>query len=415
MGDALAWNCRLSLAAEAVIRAVAGWEYVRMLAITGGTIYTPSEMIKKGILLIDGSTIRAVGEPTSLTIPIGADIFDAAGLIVAPGLIDVHTHGLLGHHSMGPGLAQAIPAYPQFGVTSFLATTLTMPLPETHAAITAMSEVLDNPPAGAICLGLHIEGPHLSPRRPGMATPEWFLPLTWDGFRELQQLSGDRIRMITFAPEEGSAMSVIPRLRQAEVVASIGHSDASYEQVRAAVNAGVTHATHTFNAMRPLHHREPGVAGGVLAMGEVYAEVIADGVHIHPAVIDLLVRAKGVERSVLVSDSAPFAALPPGRYTWEDKTILVQDGRCQLEDGTLAGAHALLDTGVRTLVHQVGLPLETAFTAATATPAESIGLTSKGRIAPGLDADIVLFDRELRPVQTFVAGQSIWAREPAKG
>ncbi len=312
---------------------------------------------------------------------------------------------------MGPGLAQAIPRYPQYGVTSFMATTFTLPEDRTNAALEAMAEVLEQPPPGARCLGIHVEGPHLSPARPGMATAKWFQPLTWEIFERLQQQARGHIRMITFAPEEGDAMGVIPQLCRAGVVPVIGHSDATFSQVEEAVALGLAHATHTFNAMRGLHHREPGVVGAVLYFDEIFAEFIADGVHLHPAAIELLLRAKGTDRAILISDSAPVAALPSGEYDWEHERIYVRDGRCELEDGTIAGAHALLDTGVRTLVGKLGLPLGKALVPATCTAADSVGAEAKGRIAPDLDADLVLLDEDLYPVRTLVEGQTVWVRQ----
>lgn len=214
--------------------------------------------------------------------------------------------------------------------------------------------------------------------------------------------------MITFAPECGEAMRVIPRLVEAGVVPVIGHSDATFEQAAAAVRLGLNHATHTFNAMRPLHHREPGVVGAVMHFDEVFAELVGDGIHVHPAAMDILLRVKGLDRVVLISDAAPLAGLPEGEYEWEHKPVLVSGGACTLADGTLAGAHALLDTGVRHLVDAVHLPLADALVPATQTPAASVRLNRKGRLAPGGDADVVLLDESLRPAMTFVEGERAW-------
>jgi len=378
-----------------------------MKAIVNGKVYTPDRILPQGIVLIEGERIVGVGSADAITVPLEAEVIDAEGMAVVPGFVDLHLHGLKGHDAMGPGLAQMIHDLPAFGVTAFLATTLTLPRDETLAALEAMAKVLEGPPPGAECAGIHLEGPFLSPARPGMATADWFEPLTWESFQAFQQAAGGHIRLLTFAPEVGEAMACIPRLVEEGVVPSIGHSCATFEQVAQAVQLGLYHATHTFNAMPPLHHRQPGVLGAVLYFDQIVAQLIADGVHVHPVVMAILLRVKGVERVALVSDAAPLAGLPDGEYEWEHKPVFVRDGTCRLADGTLASAHALLDTGVRNLVELVGMPLERALVPATSVPAQVLGLR-KGRLTPGYDADIVLLDGNLQPVLTLVRGQTVF-------
>ena len=378
-----------------------------MKAIVNGTVYTPDEVIAPGVVLVEGDTITAVGPAGTTPVPPDAELVQADGMAVAPGLIDLHIHGLLGHDAMGPDLALVIRELPAFGVTAFLATTLTLPCDEIVASLAAMADVLDTPPRGAQCLGIHLEGPFLSPAWPGMATPAWFEPLTWESFQTFQRAARGHIRMLTFAPEVGQAMTCIPRLVEAGIVPAIGHSDATFEQVAQAVRLGLSHATHTFNAMRPLHHRDPGVVGAVMYFDEIVAQLIADGVHVHPAAMALLLRVKGLERVALVSDAAPLAGLPDDDYEWEHKPIVVRDGSCRLANGAIAGAHALLDTGVRNLVNLVNLPLEQALATVTRVPAGVLGLR-KGRLSPGYDADIVLLDGDYRPVLTMVEGEVVY-------
>jgi N-acetylglucosamine-6-phosphate deacetylase len=383
-----------------------------MKSIVNGNVYTPGQIFAPGVVLIEKGRITSVGSADTLAVPPEAETIDAAGMAIVPGFIDVHMHGLMGHDAMGPDLAEVIRQLPSFGVTAFLGTTLTLPRDETLAGLEAMAKVLDAPPTGAQCLGIHLEGPFLSPTRPGMATSDWFEPLTWESFQTFQQAAKGYIRMLTLAPEVGEGMACIPRLVEAGVVPVIGHSNATFEQVARAVQLGLSHAAHTFNAMRPLHHREPGVVGAVMVFDEIVAELIADGVHVHPAAMAILLRVKGVKRVALVSDAAMLAGLPDGEYEWEHKPVFVRDGACRLADGTLAGAHALLDTGVRNLVDQVGLPLEQALVPATHVPGEVLGLR-KGHLAPGYDADIVLLDRELKPALTLVRGDLAFERDPA--
>ena len=379
-------------------------------AIINGTVYTPSEKVEAGIVLISGSRIEFAGRAEEANLAPGAEVFDAKGMSVAPGFVDVHIHGLMGHDSMGLGLAEVIRALPAYGVTSFMATTLTYPRSEVVEALETMSEIPAAPPQGANCLGIHLEGPHLSTKRPGMSTADWLYALTMEDFHALQSAADGRLRMITFAPEEGNAMEAIPALVAEGVVPVIGHSEATFEQVKRAVELGLNHATHTYNAMRPLQHREPGTVGAVMYFDQIYAELIADGVHIHPAAMEILLRVKGVDKVVLISDASPLAGLPDGIYEWEHKPVHVREGRCALEDGTLAGAHELLDTGVRNLVNLLGLPLEKALIPATRAAADSIGASQKGRLVAGCDADIVILDQQVMPVATFVGGRLMYHR-----
>lgn len=380
-----------------------------MQAFVGGRVVTPAGIFAPGAVFVEAGRIVAVGPLDTTAVPVQAEYFDCAGYWVVPGFIDLHIHGLLGYDCMGAGVADVARHLPAYGVTAFLATTLTQPAAEIMASLEAMAIALDEPIDGATCLGIHLEGPFLSPARAGMAAAKWFEEFTWEHFCRYQEAARGLIRMVTLAPERGNTVAYIPLLASSGVVPALGHSDATFDQVVEAVRAGLNHATHTFNAMRPLHHREPGAVGAVLALDEITAQLIADGVHVHPAVMRILLRLKGPERVALVSDAAPVAALPDGQYTWRQRAVFVRDGSCRLADGTLAGAHALLDTGLRNLVWQVGLPLEQAIVTVASTPARVL-CVQKGKLAPGYDADIVWLDADLRPVRTFVRGREVWRR-----
>lgn len=381
-----------------------------MIALTGIDLYTPRQLISDAVLLIEGEKIYAVGSGDEVAVPPKATVIPLSGKKVFPGFIDLHTHGLLGLDAMSADLASVIQQFPRYGVTSFMATTITLPMEEIYTRLQFMAEVLADPPAGATCLGIHLEGPHLSTRRPGMATAEWFHALDRAEFDSLQQAACGNIHMITFAPEEGKAMDLIPYLISQKVIPVIGHSDASYEQVELAVSLGLAHATHTFNAMNPFHHRAPGVIGAVMALDPLVAELIVDGYHVHPGAMKALLKAKGVDGVCLVSDSAPFAALPDGEYIWKDYTLVIQDGTCRLPDGTLAGAHALMDSGFRNLIRLVGLSPSQAAICASEVPAHAIGLgKSKGQLLPGYDADLVVMDESYSPCLTMVSGRIAWS------
>ncbi len=372
--------------------------------ITNVRVYTPYTCLERGTVLVEDHRIAAVGTPEDVSVPAGARVIAGDGLWLTPGLIDVHIHGLLGHDVMGEGLPEVARALPRFGVTAFAPTTLTLPWEEVLDRLQRMADLLEMRLPGARALGIHIEGPHLSPRRPGMANPDWMRPLTPDDWRLLQEVARGQVRLITFAPEEGDAAALIPTLRREGVIPVIGHSDACYEQVAAWVKAGLCMATHTFNAMRGFHHREPGVVGAVLHFPEIVAQLIADGYHVHPAAMALLFRVKGPGGVALISDAAPLAGMPPGRYTWNAYTVEVDGHTVRLPDGTLAGAYALLDTGLRTLVAKADVPFQDALIAATATPARALGVR-KGHLRPGYDADLALWTPDLTPVATWVEGE----------
>lgn len=381
-----------------------------MIAVTGGTVITPHRRFDPGAVVIDGSRIADVGSEEGLGPPEDCSLIDATGRYVVPGFIDLHTHGLLGDDVMGPGLAEAIRSYPRHGITSFMATTQTAPEGETVGALEQMAAIMSSPPNGAVCLGIHLEGPHLSPDQPGMARPELFKPLVWEDFERLQAAADGAISMITLAPEVVRPMELLTRLRDVGVLPVVGHSSATFDQMAEAVRHGLNHASHTYNAMGRFHHREPGVVGAVLHFDSIFAEIIADGIHLHPAAISILVKAKGVERTVLVSDSAPIAGLSDGEYSWRDEGVRVRAGRCELADGTLAGSASPLDVGLRSLTDSVGLTLDDALITATESPARSVGLESKGRLAPGFDADLVLLDEGLHPTLTMIRGEVRWTQ-----
>lgn len=376
-------------------------------------IFLPDgRVIPHGTLLTEGGLIRAVGYAKQLSVPAGAKVITLPGKKVLPGFIDVHFHGLHGYDVFGAGMINAARALPQYGVTSFLATTITLPLDEVFGRLRQLAEAMAEPPAGARCLGIHVEGPHLSPKRPGMANAAWCHPLSADEFGKMQECANGLIRMITFAPEEGDALSVVPALIDQGVVPVMGHSDASYELAARAASLGVRHVTHMFNALNPFHHRAPGVIGAVLALPDITAQLIADGHHVHEGAMRTLLNAVGYGRVCLISDAAPFAGLPDGTYPWQEYTLVVGEGMCRLPNGTLAGAHALMDTGFRNLMTRAGLTPSQASVCASAVPARELGLSNrKGVLLAGFDADIAVLDESFRPYLTMVGGDVVWSRE----
>jgi N-acetylglucosamine-6-phosphate deacetylase len=379
--------------------------------ILGGQILTPECVICDGHLLVENGWVVQVGRQGDAP-PLDCDVFDASSFRVTPGLIDLHVHGAMGHGVMGPGLASVARELARHGVTSFLPTTLCAPLAMIRDALKEITGFIRQGSEAARPLGIHLEGPHLSPERAGMADAEHFLPLTGEVWEDLQASAKGAIKMVTFAPEEGDGMHLIPRLLRGGVVPSIGHSDATFKQVGQMVDLGLRHASHMFNAMRPFHHREPGVVGAVLYHRQIVAQLIADLHHVHPAAIELLFRLKGTGRVALVSDAAPVAGLPPGEYEWDGKTPIIvgDDGACRLPDGKLAGATGFLNQHVLNLVQTVGLRWPQALETVTSVPGDVLGVR-RGQLRPGWIADIVVWDEAFRPVATMAEGRWVWRRD----
>jgi N-acetylglucosamine-6-phosphate deacetylase len=376
----------------------------RLKYIINGRVYTPERVIERGIVTIAGGKIAAVGEAESVSVSTEGELIDATGFHVIPGLIDLHIHGVSGLDAMQGQVAEMAAELPRYGVTAFLPTVIAAPFERLVEMLAEMASIIATRPPGARIAGVHVEGPYLSTQQSGMMDPHLFRPFRWQEFERLCEVSQGQIKMVTLAPEEGEALSAIPRLIEQGIVPSIGHSHATFQQVAEAVQLGLAHATHAYNAMRGFHHREPGVVGALWHFDQITAQVIADGVHVHPVALDLLLRLKGPQRVALISDAAPVAGLPPGEYTWGGKHVIVDERACRNLDGRLAGSIALMDVGLRTLVEEVGVPLEVALVTATAVPARVLGL-NKGALAPGRDADVVLLDEALQPKVTIVEGE----------
>lgn len=383
------------------------------LLVAGGPLYTGGHVFREGAVLVGaGGTVIASGEEGSFTVPSGSRLLDARGLRIIPGLIDLHLHGLEGHDSAGPALPEVIRALPAHGVTAFLPTSYVVPRERLLKIVGEMADVIESPPLGAVPLGIHMEGPWFAPGKSGMSNSALCYPLTIHDIEAFRRAARGHVRLVTFAPEQGEALSAIPWLVEHGIVASAGHTDADYETIRRAVALGLSHATHTYNAMRGLHHREPGTLGAVLDHDEIVAQLVGDGHHVHPAAIRVLVRAKGIERVCLVSDAAPFAGYPPGEYDWEGYHIYIDGQTSRLADGTLASAVMLMDKMLRVLVEQAGLPFEYALRTATEVPARVLGVR-KGLLAPGYDADIVLLHGDYTTALTMVRGTIVYGTEPA--
>jgi N-acetylglucosamine-6-phosphate deacetylase len=348
---------------------------------------------------------------------VGDDVagVDGRGLTLLPGFIDVHTHGALGFEVMDAdvdGLARMAGFLARHGVTSFLPTTWTGARDRTLAALESIAEAMrrPRPAAAARILGAHMEGPYLNPVRAGAQDPAQMAPPEPGELERFLDLG--IVRLMTIAPELPANAAVLDELRRRGITASAGHTDATYEQMVTAVERGVRHATHTYNAMRPLRHRDPGTVGACLTIDALRCELIADGHHVAPAAMDVLFRARGLEAVVLVSDAVRPTGLPEGTYPLDDRTVEVRGGAVRLPDGGLAGSVLTLDRALRQLAAATGHDPAELWQTASANAARSIGVADrKGRLDAGMDADLVLLDGEATVQAVVIEGEPAYGLE----
>jgi len=382
---------------------------VNRFCISNGTVITPFETIENGAVIFEDGKITAVGRRDEIEVPTGARIIEASQKIVTPGFIDIHVHGGKGRSVMDAS-AEAVSELAKFeashGTTAFLPTTISASQEKLLDAAKAVKVAMEKETKGAEVLGIHLEGPYISTERRGGQDLDFIRPPSLDELREIVKVSDQKVKIVTLAPELDGAERLIDELRDLGIVASMGHSNATYKEAVDAIKRGVRHSAHVFNGMRSFHHREPGVLGAVLLHDEVTAELISDGVHVHPAAMKLLTRVKGPERMVLVTDAVRATGMPDGEYRLGKQNVIVKNGVCRLESGELAGSTLTMDVALRNMVELVGASLQEAVRMATVNPAKVIGVEDrKGSIEPGKDADLVILDEKLNICSTIVKGE----------
>ena len=372
---------------------------------------TPEPMTGAGWLAISGGTIAALGAGAPDDAQrAGRTVVDLHGRTLMPGFIDVHVHGAVGHETMDgdvEGLLAMAEFFATHGVTSFLPSTWTASRDSTMTALRAVAEAQPQS-TGARIAGAHMEGPYLSSARCGAQDPHEIRAV--DREEAAAFLDTGAVRLITVAPETEGADDLLDECVRRGVTFSVGHTNATYEQVAAAVARGARHMTHTYNAMSPLNHRAPGAVGAALALAGFAAELIADEVHVHPAAMNALVRARGADEVVLVTD----AVRPTGTGSdfvgeQQGRRIEIRDGAMRMDDGTLVGSVLTMDVALRNVLRATGRPLTELWPIAGRNAAASAGIGDRtGRLEVGLDADLVVLDDELAVRRTLVGGRTVF-------
>ena len=364
------------------------------------------ETVHDNVTILFDKTIQAVDRDVNTQ---GCDIVDAKGAYVSAGFIDIHIHGSGGADVMDatPKALETISqTLVQTGTTSFLATTMTMAQEKIDEAINAVREYKEGL-SGAQILGVHLEGPFINPARQGAQDAKFVQKPLLSSIEKHMDL----IKMITLAPEAEGAEAFICEVgkKYPNVLLSIGHSDATYDEARESFKFGVRHATHLFNAMPPLKHREPGIVGAVFDDARISCDIIADLVHLHPAILRMVWKQKQ-RNLLLITDAMRAGCMRNGCYDLGGQQVYVADGEARLADGTLAGSVLKMNEAVRNMIEHTSMTLPQAVRSVTQLPAHRLHLEKKGKLEAGFDADMVIFDEGLGIIATFVAGEAKYQR-----
>ncbi len=371
-------------------------------------IYVEGLGIVKKNIYVENGKISKITDPFNDTNLMAL----ANNKIIVPGFIDKHVHGANNSDGMYPSINDSrniSKSLAKEGVTSYLITTMTQTIENIDQALSTAKQFIENDEhIGAKAIGIHLEGPFICKKYKGAQVESCIIPCDVEQFKHFQKVSGNQIKQVTIAYEE-NGQELTKYLKEHNIVASIGHSDATSDQVLEAVTNGLTSATHTFNAMRPIHHREAGTAGGVLIADEVYCELIADLIHISPNVIKLMYKCKGKEKIVVVTDGIEAKQLPDGKYALGGQDVFVENQEARLIDGTLAGSTLRMDVGLKNLKRVLGLSIENIVDFATKNPAECLKIYDrKGSIKEGKDADFAIIDADFNVSMTISEGYIIY-------
>ena len=384
-----------------------------VIAIDGGTVLTPRDKFSPGRIIIDGKSIVEVGSPRDVPVPASAERIDATPFFVTPGFIEPHIHGCGGTDVMD-GSHEALNVVSRIvarhGTTSFLPTTVSSPPDILTRTVEKIGNVLQHTFEGAQPLGIHLEGPFINTNRRGTHKATHIVAPDLDLLHRWISQSQGSVKLITIAPELDPDHTISTMAEKYGVRVAMGHSNATFEEATAAVGHGVCYAVHTFNAMRSLSHRDPGIVGTVLSDDRVFAEIIADGVHVDPSLVRIFARAKQARRILLVTDATSATDMPDGEYILGPDRVIVNNGVCRDSEGRLAGSTLTQEVALKNFITWTGFSLENAIFGLTENPAHALSLHGKGVIGPGADADLAVFDHNFHVVKTFVAGKLVFER-----
>lgn len=382
------------------------------LALVGGTVITPFRKVKEGAVVITDDKIYEVGKTKDVTIPGNAEVMDVSGCYVAPGFVDLLVHGGGGYGFSDPSeesVQQISDYFLRHGSTTVLASLHAKPKDELLADLKRVSDyIIANPDSNI--KGIHMEGPFLNPALKGAMNEDYLWKPTVEGFIELWEASQGYMKMMTIAPELPNALDIIREASFRGVVCSIGHSTATYEEIDLAIDNGAAHVTHLFNAMNQMHHRKPSVIVGALLRDELKIELIADTYHVHPAVMELLIKVKSPKGIILITDSIKAGGMHEGQYQFSDQKVYLKDEKAMLEDGTLAGSTLTLDKAVKNIVETTDTKITDAVRMASLNGAKVIG-ANRGILASGKVADMVVLDKKFKVQATIISGEIRYKRE----
>jgi N-acetylglucosamine-6-phosphate deacetylase len=386
------------------------------ILLNGAYIDEHGTYVENGFLFIKDGKIDYIGEKNPLPEEERKTYVMEEGSVMLPGMIDVHIHGAAGADVMDGKedvlnkMAKALPAE---GTTSFLATTMTENIDYIKKAlIQTASFIKGQKPGSAEIIGIHLEGPFISEKRAGAQPKKFIKQPNVDLFKELQQLSENQIKLVTLAPEAEGGHSLANYLKNTGCIASIGHSDSTFNEVKEGIESGISHVTHLFNGMRGIHHRDPGVAGAALIQDELMVEMIVDGVHASPEMIKLAFHSTGADRTLLITDSMRAKGLGNGEYTLGGQHVTVKDDEARLEDGTLAGSILSMDNAVRNMLQYTGCSLSDIVKMTSVNAAKELKIFDrKGSLSKGKDADITVLSRDHQILMTFCRGELSYHRK----
>ncbi len=381
------------------------------MQIKGLTIYSDNKILKNASINIEGETLGKINKRCK-----DKEIYEfPRNYHLLPGFIDMHIHGANNADVMD-GTIEALQTIantlPAEGTTAFLATTMSESIHKIDQAVSTVAQYMQQPAKqGAEILGLHLEGPFISPRRAGAQDAKYIIPADIDLFQHWQQLALQQIKLVTIAPEIDNGITFIKYLREKNIIASFGHSDADYQQCLSGIEAGCTHVTHMYNAMRGMSHRDPGPLPALLMNPHIIAELITDGIHLHPEIVNMTYQIKGKESLVLVTDAMRAKCCGEGIFDLGGQPVHVHGNEARLADGTIAGSVLSMQQAIQNMLHFTMATLQDVMYLTSINPAKQLNcFDRKGSITCGKDADLVVLDDQYQVVMTICRGQIVYAK-----